>query len=72
MKKVTILAFFGLMAFILIAAPVNPIAVYATSLNTFWVWPSGDESGATDWSNIMAAFDHAVESGPGSMVKSSR
>jgi hypothetical protein len=69
MKKATILAFFGLLAFILIAAPVNPIAVYATSLNTFWVWPSGDESGETDWSNIMAAFEQAVVSGPGSTVR---
>lgn len=68
MKKATILALFGLLGFILMVVPVAPIVAHATS-DTFWVWPSGDESGETDWSNIMAAFDQAVASGPGSTVQ---
>lgn len=68
MRKITVLARAGVVALMLMWASVAPIAAHATS-DTFWVWPSGDKSGETDWSNIMAAFDQAVASGPGSTVQ---
>lgn len=69
MKKATTLALFGLLVIILMAASVMPITAQTTSANTFWVFPSGDESGETDWSNITAAFNQAVAAGPGSTVQ---
>lgn len=68
MKKAIKLTLFGLLGFILMAAPIAPITTHATA-NIFWIWPSGDESGETDWLNIMSAFDQAVASGHGSTVQ---
>lgn len=69
MKKAIKLTFFGLLGFILMAVTMVPIATQANSGYTFLVEPSGDLSGETDWSNIMAAFSQAVASGPGSTVQ---
>ncbi|MFX1265815.1 MAG: hypothetical protein ACFFH0_10585, partial [Promethearchaeota archaeon] len=36
--------------------------------NVFIVGPSGDTSGATDWTNMINAFENALAAGPGSTV----
>ena len=69
MRKATILVFSGLLVIILAATSTTPITARGTSLNTFWVFPSGDLSGETDWLNIMSTFDQAVAAGPGSKVQ---
>ena len=55
MRKVTALTLRGLLALMMISASLTLISAYATS-SIFEVWPSGDLSGETDWSNIMDAF----------------
>lgn len=69
MNKTRSVTLFGILVLLLIVTPLNPIQAHSPSINTFWVWPSGDLSGETDWSNIMAAFDQAVAAGPGSTLR---
>jgi hypothetical protein len=68
MKKLTAFTLCTVLALVLMSASVAPFAAQAAA-PTFLVRPSHDKSGATDFSNIMAAFAHAVAAGPGSTVQ---
>ena len=69
MRKITALAFLGLLVITLMTASIAPYKFDLTSSNIYWVLPSGDTSGETDWSNIMVAFNQAVVAGAGSTVQ---
>lgn len=45
------------------------VKISTVSRLVFYVYPSGDTSGETDWANIMAAFEQAKAAGSGNVVE---
>ncbi|HUJ44742.1 MAG TPA: hypothetical protein VLW52_14175 [Opitutaceae bacterium] len=70
MKTLLAAVFSGVLALTSMSAS-HPQAAecHGKPANTFKVSPSGDLTGVTDWTHIMAAFDQAVAAGPRSTVK---